>query len=197
MDTSSTKLRSRRISIIAIFASMAIASGYTLSMIPNIELMTFMVFITGYLYGSHIGTLVGIIAMSIYATWNPWGGPVPPIFAAQVGCMAFIGAIGGVANKILNVSSNNSEKMLGAAALGGILTIIYDLLTNFAYAIAFGLEHQLLLVLIAGAWFSIVHVVSNTMIFGTLLIPVSKALKNVLGIGNGVTEEIKWKENSP
>lgn len=188
------KTKSKKISVIAIFASMAIASAYTLSMIPNIELMSFMVFVAGYIYGSYTGALVGLIAMGIYAMWNPWGGPVPPIFAAQVGCMALMGAVGGIANKILNTPSSNSEKMLGAAALGGVLTITYDLVTNYAYAIAFGLAQQFILVLIAGAWFSLMHVISNTLIFGILLAPVSRMLRNTLGLNSEATRESKWRE---
>jgi len=186
--------KSKKISITAVFASMALASAYVLSTIPNIELMSFLVFIAGYLYGSSVGALVGLIAMGIYAAWNPWGGPVPPIFAAQVGCMTFIGAVGGLASKIFNTSASDSEKMLGAAALGGTLTIIYDLATNYAYALAFGLAKQFVIVLIAGAWFSLMHVISNTLIFGLLLAPVSKTLRNVLGLDGDVTRENKWGE---
>lgn len=193
MNTSLNLVKSRRVSAIAIFASMAIASAYAFSMIPNIELMSFMVFVAGYIYGSYTGTLVGLIAMGIYAMWNPWGGPVPPIFAAQVGCMALIGAVGGIANKFLNTPNSNSEKMLGAAALGGVLTIIYDLVTNYAYAISFGLAQQFILVLIAGAWFSLIHVISNTLIFGMLLAPVSRMLKDALGLNSEATRESKWK----
>lgn len=194
MNTSLDMRKSRKVSITAIFASMAIASAYASSIIPNVELMSFMVFISGYIYGSCIGTLVGFIAMSIYAMWNPWGGPVPPIFVAQVGCMALIGAVGGIANKILNMPNSSSEKMLEAAALGGVLTIVYDLVTNYAYAIAFGLARQFIFVLIAGAWFSLVHVISNTLIFGILLAPVSRMLESTLDLNNRVARENKWRE---
>ncbi|MHA1722395.1 MAG: ECF transporter S component [Candidatus Baldrarchaeia archaeon] len=194
MNTSLNTTKSRKISVIAIFASMAIASAYASSMIPNVELMSFMVFVAGYIYGSYAGALVGLIAMGIYGIWNPWGGAVPPIFIAQVGCTALIGAVGGITNKVLNTPNSGSEKALGAAALGGVLTIIYDLITNYAYAVAFGLAQQFVLVLIAGAWFSLIHVISNTIIFGILLTPVSRTLKNTLGLNNGTVRENRWRD---
>jgi hypothetical protein len=53
------------------------------------------------------------------------------------------------------------------AAMGLYLTITFDLVTNLGWAISFGMDY-LTTVLIYGSVFMVVHVVGNTIIFGTI-----------------------------
>jgi len=55
-----------------------------------------------------------------------------------------------------------------SACLAAFLTLIYNIITNVGYAVLFNLE--IVVVLIAGVWFSIIHVVSNTVLFGAAFI---------------------------
>ena len=49
----------------SIFCAMAIAMGYSLMMVPNIELITVIIFLSGVTLNIWWGALVGLIAMGI------------------------------------------------------------------------------------------------------------------------------------
>ena len=67
----------------AIFCSIAIGMGFSLMLIPNIELITVVVFISGLYLGIRWGGLVGFTSMAIYSGMNPMGSGLifPPLFA--------------------------------------------------------------------------------------------------------------------
>ena len=69
----------------AIFCAMAIAMGYSLMMIPNIELITVIIFLSGVTLNLWWGALVGLVAMGIYSGLNPLGSGLsfPPLFFAH------------------------------------------------------------------------------------------------------------------
>ena len=84
------------VALIAILAALAIGGNYALAAIPNVELSSVMVFLSGFLFGPVVGILTGLIAMTIYQLWNPWGAFLPPIGFAVIGCTIFIGLVGGI-----------------------------------------------------------------------------------------------------
>jgi len=81
----------------AIFAALAIGVGFSLLLIPNIELITVTIFISGLTLGSAWGMLIGGTAEIIFSSLNPLGSGLsfPPLFFSQVLSMIIIGAIGG------------------------------------------------------------------------------------------------------
>jgi len=78
--------------------------GFSLMFIPNIELITVMVFLSGIYLGIGWGALVGFTAMAIYSGLNPMGSGLsfPPLFLMQITGMAFAGIIGGLARPLFN-----------------------------------------------------------------------------------------------
>ena len=82
----------------AIFCSIAIGMGFSLMLIPNIELITVVVFISGLYLGIRWGGLVGFTSMAIYSGMNPMGSGLifPPLFAMQIIGMSLAGIIGGI-----------------------------------------------------------------------------------------------------
>ena len=151
----------------AMFAGVAAAAGYMLMFIPNIEAVTLILFIAGYKLGIKRGILASIIAALLYFGLNPQGGLFPPLLAAQI--------IGVSAAPILGVLLHLLKPMilrllsLPIAAI--IATVWYDLLTNLAYPLSIGLNYKgILITLSAGIPFSLVHIISNVIIF-TVFIP--------------------------
>lgn len=65
------------------------------------------------------------------------------------------------------------------AALGAFLTLIYDIITNAGFALLFRLD--LIFVLIMGTWFTLLHVGSNTILFGSSFLLLSKIVKQLYG----------------
>ena len=86
----------------AIFCAMAIAMGYSLMMVPNIELITVIIFLSGVTLNLWWGALVGLVAMGIYSGLNPLGSGLsfPPLFFAQIIAMSLCGIIGGLLKPI-------------------------------------------------------------------------------------------------
>jgi len=66
----------------AIFAALAIGVGFSLLLIPNIELITVTIFISGLTLGSAWGMLIGGTAEIIFSSLNPLGSGLsfPPTF---------------------------------------------------------------------------------------------------------------------
>ena len=167
-----------RVALIAVLAAMAIGGNYALSAIPNVELSSVMVFLSGFLFGPFIGAFVGLIAMSIYQLWNPWGAFNPPIGLAVIGCTILIGIIGGILGRALKRLAYPDNRWLLLPSLFGILlTLFFDLVTNFAYSISFG--PPFIVTIATGFPFMAIHVVTNAILFGLLTEPVSMAVDHL------------------
>jgi uncharacterized membrane protein len=167
-----------RVALIAILAALAIGGNYALAALPNVELSSVMVFLSGFLFGSFVGALVGFIAMVIYQLWNPWGAFIPPIGLAVIGCTVFIGIVGGILGKALQrLDYSDSRWFLLPALFGILLTLFYDLVTNLAYSISFVVPF--IATLLLGLPFTIIHVISNAILFGLLAQPVTRAIQQL------------------
>tara|TARA_Y100000758_G_scaffold201176_1_gene143673 strand:- start:1564 stop:1890 length:327 start_codon:yes stop_codon:yes gene_type:complete len=70
----------------AIFAALAVGMGFSLMLVPNIELITVIVFLSGVTLGKGWGGLVGGTAIFIYSGMNPMGSGLsfPPLFFMQI-----------------------------------------------------------------------------------------------------------------
>jgi hypothetical protein len=175
-------LPARKIALMGVLIALAIALKLPILSIPNVELLTFVIFSSGFLLGMIEGLAVGIIAMSIYTTLiAPYGIPPLPIAAAQILSMGLIGFSGGLACRMspLFLKPNAPTRpllfSLILAGFGFILTLIYDLLTNLAVAFVMG---QFWPVMVAAVPFALLHLASNLVIFlvlSPLLIRLSKS----------------------
>ncbi len=170
-----------KIALMGVLIALAIALKLPILSIPNVELLTFVIFTSGFLLGAIEGALVGVIAMCIYTTLiSPYGIPPLPIAVAQIVSMGLIGLAGGLASAMVRVATwrrTFSSPLLFAIAVGicgVVLTMIYDLLTNLAVAFVMG---QWMPVLVAAVPFALLHILSNLAIFlilSPLLLRLSK-----------------------
>ena len=82
----------------SIFCALAIGMGFSLMLVPNIELITVIVFMSGLMLGLRWGALVGGTAIFIYSGLNPMGSGLsfPPLFFMQILGMAITGFTGGL-----------------------------------------------------------------------------------------------------
>ncbi len=158
---------SRRISIIAIMTALALVGNYTVVMIPNVELGSTILFVAAYTFGWTIGAPCALMMSVVFGFVNPWGFAVPEILLTQIIAWLYVVAAGALMG-----SSNPSEetkiaKRWQLAGAGLFLTLFFDLLTNYGFAVAFGLPYWV--ALMSGLPFMVVHVVSNTIIFGAVI----------------------------
>tara|TARA_Y100001970_G_scaffold258916_1_gene339336 strand:+ start:71 stop:595 length:525 start_codon:yes stop_codon:yes gene_type:complete len=165
----------------AIFSAVAIGMGFSLMLIPNIELITVVVFLSGLYLGIWWGGLVGMTSMAIYSGMNPMGSGLsfPPLFAMQIIGMSLTGIIGGLVRPFFFVKQFNVFLISSLAILGFTVTLIYDMLTLIAYPIAAGLGFSgMLAALIKGLGFTLLHEISNAIVFVVSIPRIIKLLKN-------------------
>jgi uncharacterized membrane protein len=164
----------RSAALVAILAATALAGNYALIGLPNVELSSVMVFLSGYLFGTSIGALVGLFAMTVYQFLNPWGPFIPPIGLAVIGCTMFAGILGGIVGRRRQFSKvADAEWYLNIGLLGALFTVFFDAVTNYAYSAAFGVPF--LLALGVGLPFSAIHTISNLFLFSLLTPPIQQA----------------------
>ena len=152
----------------SIFCAMAIAMGYSLMMVPNIELITVIIFLSGVILNIRWGVLVGFVAMGIYSGLNPLGSGLsfPPLFFAQIIGMAICGAIGGLLRPFFYIKKYNLSTLILLGLSGFLVTFIYDALTLISYPLFSGLGYAgIVASLIKGLGFTLLHEISNIFIF--------------------------------
>jgi len=165
----------RSTALVATLVATALAGNYVL-VVPNVELSSVMVFLSGYLFGIPIGASVGLLAMIIYEFVNPSGSFILPIGLAVIGCTMLSGVLGGIVGRRRRFGEHEGIKLyVGIAALGALFSVFFDLVTTYAWAVVFGVPY--LVALVWGLWFFAAHVTSNFFFFGLLTPPILRAAR--------------------
>jgi hypothetical protein len=158
---------------------------------PNVEFTSLVVFLVGSVFGFSSGITLGVLVMLINGFFSSWGfaGLMLPF---QVTGMAIVGVGGGLYERA-RTGLYDVRSCVETAVLGAFLTLVYDMVTNFGVAVSYTLMGIPIYVafasaLISGALFSLIHVVSNTAVFGIVFMPLTNSLQKLLGGGR------TWKE---
>lgn len=86
--------RLRLIPRIALFSALAYVLSYATVYLPNVNLIFFVVFMAGFMWGVVPGMLVGVFGMGLWSTFNPYGPAMLPVMLAQVGGVSASGVLG-------------------------------------------------------------------------------------------------------
>lgn len=157
--------------LIALSSATAIALGYALVALPNIELVTATLFIAGMIIGWKRSIYVAVITYLVFSLFNPFGFPNPLLLAAQIAGAIFAVIAGDLSNKY--------DNPFFFFISGFLVTLIYDLLTNIAGYLIFVSKQTFIAYLIGGLSFSLIHIVSNILIFTVLLYPIRNEIKKL------------------
>lgn len=152
----------------SIFAALAIGAGFSLLMIPNIELVTVIIFTAGLYLGPAWGIIVGGTAEMIFSGMNPMGSGLsfPPLFFAQIVGMAGVGFAGGILRRIFLLKEYSLNKIIAVGITGLLLTFIFDSLTTLSYPLSAGFDFSRTMGLyISGIGFTLLHQITNGFIF--------------------------------
>jgi len=156
----------RKIILMSIFTALAVAVGQ--DPIPNVELVSATIFLSGVMLGAKYGLAVGAMATFLFSFFNAYGPASPPLLMAQILSMMLTGLSGGVLKNFFGPHVPPAW-LLGLAGLA--LTFVYDLLTTVSSIFVLKTGWPGFLTAIAtGALFFLLHQISNTLIF-TLLLP--------------------------
>lgn len=170
--------RTRRIIQTGLFVALVVVLGFLLAEVPNVELMTVSVFLSGVILGWRSGATIGLLSIVCYSLFNPYGPPLPPLLIVQALGFALVGWAGGMLRT--SIAERGRASYLFSALAGLLLTLVYDFLTTFATAVvvlgAGGVVHGLKGFFVAGALFIVVHTLSNTIVFAVTAVPVLRAV---------------------
>jgi len=97
----SLERKSFRIVLISTFSALAIVLGYLLVYIPNIELFTLMIFLSGFILGKRDGMIVGLLSSFIFCYFNPFGASPLPLLAFQLIHYSITGLLGALTSDLI------------------------------------------------------------------------------------------------
>ncbi|MFX1278370.1 MAG: ECF transporter S component [Promethearchaeota archaeon] len=167
--------KSFRLTLISIFSALSIILGYILIELTNIELVTLMIFLSGFIMGRRDGMIVGFLSSSIFCFFNPYGYYLP-LYAFQLVHYTITGLLGALSKQFLRDRKALKEKeefytvskMIFFGSLGFMITTSYqvfaalvDVLTNYGTIKAF-IPYFFNPVAFP---FTIIHLVGNTLGF--------------------------------
>lgn len=171
--------KTRRVLLACLLISLTVMFGYVLAGVPNVELMTITVFLSGYLLGIRFGLIIGASSSCVHALFNPLGASLPPLLLAQCLGFSLIGMSGALFGPFIHGLHNRGTAVLSAGLVGLVLTLFYDVLTNIAaFYVAMGLGPQtgLMGFVFGGILFMGMHIIWNTALFLFVLKPVLSVL---------------------
>ncbi|MCK5848161.1 MAG: hypothetical protein KAH01_03055 [Caldisericia bacterium] len=144
----------------SLFIAVSVALGRVLASVPNIELISFSVWMSTYMLERKYSTVVGVLSFTLYSLLSPYGIAPLPLLVSQALGGGLIGYFGGYFTKL------KKTNLISYLLFGLIITFAYDFLTNLGGFISFSENSSTLLkYLIAGLVFSLVHIVSNGLVF--------------------------------
>jgi len=193
------RFQTRQIALFSVLTAASIGIQLTPSRPPNIETTSLFTFFVGVIFGAVAGGLFGTLVMFVNGFLSP-AGVAGLNLPFQIIGMSIIGVAGGVfkrygvtgqisrvametqsfrkqsfKSKIIRVTRQVSRVAVEAAILGSFLTLTYDIITNIGYALIMNVP--IIFALMMGIVFSLIHIVSNTLLFGFVFAPLLKASK--------------------
>ena len=166
-----TKNRQKPYILSALLIALCVVIGYIFLYVPNVELLTASVFVSGYLVGPLFGLATGLFAELIFSLFNPLGAPIPSLLLAQTVSMALIGAAGGLYRRRAFDKKMSWPGVVQLAVTGFMLTLLFDVLTTLSFAILMaGTDvKKLLSTFVYGMSFYAIHLFCNTVVFAMLV----------------------------
>jgi len=166
----------RTVLLTTLLAAMVYVAGQALAGVPNVELVTFLSFASGYLLGAGLGALVGACGMAAHSLFNIMGAVPPPVWIAQVACYALIGAAGGWLGPMIAGIRARMLASVVAAATGSLLTLFYQAVVNLVSFTIFTSGVSVWAFVWGGIAFASVQFVWNAAFFFAALRPTLRVL---------------------
>jgi hypothetical protein len=167
-----------RISLIATFTALSIVLGYAMAYIPNIEVFTLMIFLSGFIMSKKEGAIIGFLSAFIFTFFNPLGPSPPPLFIYQLIHYSLTGVSGGLTKDFMQKRRFFKPKedlyvyqvLVIFGAIGGILTFLFDILSTLfgGFTVSTTIDYFIATYLF-GLVFTTIHLIGNILVFVFLL----------------------------
>jgi hypothetical protein len=168
---------------LAMFVALGLVAGLALSGVPNVELVTAICFIAGFMLGPVAGMIAGGLTEALFAGFNPMGSSFGLVLVAQVIGMMLAGLAGSLAAVLVRGREKGLWYASVMVGLGIFVTLVFDLITNLAFPLMAGFSvSELWVTLAAGVPFALIHLVSNTLVFLIIVVPFVPRLERAMKI---------------
>lgn len=166
--------KSFRVALISTFTALAIVLGYLLASIPNIELFTLTIFLSGYILGKRDGMIVGFLGSFIFCFFNPLGASPLPLLTFQLTHYSITGLLGALTNDLLkNMKTVKLDDDLYKihiififGIIGAIITISFQIFSSLVNVLSYyGTLDEFLPYFLIGIGFTTIHIIGNTLGF--------------------------------
>lgn len=180
-----------RIVLISTFIGLAVVAGYMLVILPNIEVFTLMIFLSGFIMGRRDGALIGLMSSVVFCFFNPLGASDLFLFSVQVTYYTLVGLNGGLTRLILQNKDYFKPRedlyvikvLVIFAVIGAVMTFIYDIFSTLAGSIfIFGTAESFWPTYLIGMPYTTVHLIFNTLGFIFILPALIQLLYKLLDI---------------
>ena len=175
----------RRLSLLSVLAALCLALQLS-PRPPNVEFTSFFTFVIGLAYGVLVGSAFGCFVMFVNGFLSPYGFAGINLPFQMIG-MAIPGIIGGVYGRRMPEEFAATSFCLETAVMGALSALVFDLVTNVGVGLWYvlsGMDFALAVftAVAYGTFFSIIHIVSNTAVFGILALPSVKVLGTLVEV---------------
>ncbi len=166
--------KSFRIVLISTFSALAIVLGYLLAFIPNIEIFTLTIFLSGFILGKRDGMIIGFLSSLIFCFFNPLGPSPLPLLAFQIIHYSITGLLGALLSGLLQKKRTfkvdddlYKVSVMGIfAVIGALITLSFQIFSSLIYVLSyFGTISEFVPYFLTGALFTVVHIIGNTLGF--------------------------------
>ncbi len=177
-----------RLVLMSTFIALAVSLGYLLAYIPNIELFTLIVFLSGFILGKRDGLIVGFLSSFIFCFFNPLSPSPLPLLVFQLTHYSLTGLIGALLSGFLSKKKIfKSDKDLYRISLmvifgfiGALITSSFQIFASLVYTLSFYGINQFIPYLLTGAIFTVIHIIGNTLGFVFILPGLIQLIKKML-----------------
>jgi hypothetical protein len=162
---------------VGVFSALAFGVNAPFLVIPNVEVFSLALFLSGIFLGIIDGLAVALISGVIFVLFNPNGPQTLPLVGlAQLFGFILFGLTGGLLRPIVLHHSQTLKIAFLLAFCGGALTLWYDLSTNLVFAIILGPFWP---TVVSGMAFGIIHIVGNIITFALSSLIIQRIWKRV------------------
>jgi len=167
-----------RIVLSSTFVALAIVLGYMLAYIPNIELFTLTIFLSGFILGKRDGIIVGFFSSLIFCFFNPIGASPLPLLTFQLFHYSLTGFLGALTRDYLKRKTffKPDEDMFVLPVMvlfglmGALITINFQIFASMVDVLSFfGTIDEFIPYFLTGIVFTVTHIIGNTLGFIFLL----------------------------
>ncbi|MFW9971779.1 MAG: ECF transporter S component [Candidatus Odinarchaeota archaeon] len=178
-----------RVVSISTFTALAIVLGYILVEIPNIELFTLTIFLSGFILGKRDGMIIGFLSSLIYCLFNPLGASPLPLLTFQLIHYSLTGLIGAltrdyiISKKFFNLDGDLYifPVMIIFGIIGALITVSFQIFSTLTYVFSFfGTVNEFWSIFLVNIGFTTIHIIGNTLGFIFILPGLIQLIKKML-----------------